>query len=86
MQRVRDIEGLLDLAAVNPGVAKGLKRDPRLVAEMLGVELTEDEATLIAENLDIDLVLEAAETANTMATKVAQGIGLQRLGGESSST
>lgn len=83
-QRIRDLEGLLDFAVANPGVARDLKREPQRVAEMLGVELSEDEAILIAENLDIDLVLEAAETVNTMAQKVAQGIGLERFRGERS--
>lgn len=84
MQRISDLEGLLQFAAVNPGVARELKDDPRRVAGMLGVELTTEEADLIRGNLDIDLVLEAAETVNSMAQKVAQGIGLERFRSESS--
>jgi hypothetical protein len=82
MQRIRDLEGLLEFAVLNPGVARELKRDPQAVASMMGVELTDDEKARIAENLDIDAVLETADAADTMAQKVAQGIGLERFGRE----
>jgi hypothetical protein len=85
MQRIRNLEELLDFAAVNPGLATAMKDDPRSVANMLGVELTDEEARLIGENLDIDLVLQAAEAVDSMAAKVAQGIGLEPFRGESRS-
>jgi hypothetical protein len=76
-------KGLLEFAVLNPGVARELKRDPQAVASMVGGELTDDETARIAENLDIDAVLETADAADTMAQKVAQGIGLERFGRES---
>ncbi|MER5773800.1 hypothetical protein ABT144_05830 [Streptomyces sp. NPDC002039] len=82
MQRIRNLEDLLDFVTYNPGVAKELKKDPRKVAAMLGVELNDSEAELIAANLDIDAVLANAESADSMAAKVAQGVGLSRHQGE----
>ena len=84
MQRVRDLEGLLEFATLNPGVARELKRDPQRVADMMGVQLTDEETARIAENLDIDAVLETAKAADSMAAKAAQDIGLERFGRESS--
>jgi hypothetical protein len=84
MQRIHDLGGLLEFAVLNPGVARELKRDPHRVADMMGVKLTDEEAARVSENLDIDAVLETAEAADSMAAKVAQGIGLERFGRESS--
>jgi hypothetical protein len=78
MERIRDLEGLLAFAAVNPGVARELKRDPRGIAGMMGVELSDEEAGRISENLDLEHMFETAEAADSMAVKVAQGIGLEQ--------
>jgi len=78
MQRIRDLEELLEVAAVNPALATSLKENPRHVARLLGIELSDEEADAISENLDIDMVLQAAEALDSMAMKVAQGIGLER--------
>jgi hypothetical protein len=77
MKRIRNLEDLLEIAAVNPRIAENLKSDSRRVGELLGVDLTDDEAQLIERNLDMDLVLQAAEAVDSMAQKVAQGIGLE---------
>jgi hypothetical protein len=77
MERIRDLEGLLAFAAVNPGVARDLKRDPRGIAGMMGVELSDEEASRISENLNLEDMFETAEAADSMAAKVAQGIGLE---------
>ncbi|MFM9632859.1 hypothetical protein [Streptomyces galilaeus] len=78
MQRIRNLEDLLDFVSYNPGAAKELKKDPRKVAAMLGVELEESEAELIQANLDVDALLANAKSADSMAAKVAQGVGLER--------
>ena len=84
MEHIHDLEGLLEFAIVNPGVARALKRDPRGVAEMMGVVISEEEAARISENLNLEDMFENARTVDTLAAKVAQGIGLGPLGHESS--
>ena len=83
MDRIRDLEGLLDFAIANPGVARALKRDPNGIAEMMGITLSEAEAARISENLNLEDMFENAETVDTLAAKVAQGIGLESFGQES---
>src|SRR5436305_14171283 len=75
--RVRSLEDLLDFVIKNPTIARRLKHDPRSVAEIFGLELSEDEAELIQENMDMEQILSAAEAADSMAQKVASGIGLR---------
>lgn len=77
MQQVNTLEKLLDVVTLNPGMASEIKQDPRKVADMLGVELTNEQVRMIAKTLDLDSVLQTAESANTMAMKVAQGIELK---------
>jgi hypothetical protein len=71
------LEDLLDFVIKNPTVARRLKDDARSVAEIFGLELSEDEAGLIQENMDMEQILSAAEAADSMAQKVASGIGLR---------
>jgi hypothetical protein len=78
MHRIRTLEDLLETAAVNPALARSMKDDPQGVAQSLGIELSDEEARAISENLDIEMVLAAAEAVDSMAAKVAQGIGLER--------
>jgi hypothetical protein len=75
--RVRSLEDLLDFAINNPSVARRLKDDPQAVAEMFEIHLSDDQAALIQENLDLDRVFSAAEAADSMVAKVATGIGLR---------
>lgn len=83
MERIRTLEDVLRLVAVNPELARAIKDDPQKLAASLGVELNDEEAQAISQNLDLDLVLEAAEAVDSMAQKVAQGIGLPRGRGSS---
>jgi hypothetical protein len=74
------VENLTDLFALivkNPTLAKHLKSDPRRVAEMFGVTLTNEEATKISEKLDLNCILSLAKEVDSMAAKVAQGVGIQ---------
>ena len=78
--RVRSVEDLLDFVITNPSVARRLKDDPQAVAEMFEIHLSDDQAALIRENLDLDCVFSAAEAADSMVAKVATGIGLRSEG------
>jgi hypothetical protein len=78
--RVRSIGDLLDFVIQNPSVARRLKDDPRAVAEMFEIHLSEDQVALIRENLDLDQIFSAAEAADSMVAKVATGIGLRSEG------
>lgn len=75
--RVRSLEDLLDFVIKNPSVARRLKDDPQAVAEMFEIRLSDDQAALIRENLDLDQVFSAAQAADSMAAKVANGVGLR---------
>ncbi|HEY7873965.1 MAG TPA: hypothetical protein VIG64_02465 [Actinomycetota bacterium] len=79
---MRTIEDLLAFTLANPSVGRALQEDPQTVAKVFDIELTEEDASQIQANLNVDELAAAAETADTMAQKVAQGIGLIR--GESS--
>jgi len=76
--RVRSLEELLDFVIKNPSVARRLKNDPHAVAEMFEIHLSDDQAALIRENLNLEQVFSAAEAADSMAEKVATGIGLRK--------
>jgi hypothetical protein len=78
--RVRSLEDLLDFVIKNPSVARHLKDDPQTVAEMFAIHLSDDQAALIRENLDMEQIFSAAEMADSMAAKVAGGIGLRSEG------
>jgi hypothetical protein len=75
--RVRSVGDLLDFVIANPSVARRLKDDPQAVAEMFEIRLSDDQAALIRENLDLDQVFSAAQAADSMVAKVATGIGLR---------
>jgi hypothetical protein len=75
--RVRSLEDLLDFIIKNPSFARRLKDDPQAVAEMFEIHLSENQAALIRENLDMECVFSVAEEADSMVAKVATGIGLR---------
>jgi hypothetical protein len=77
MRKVNNLVDLFSLAIANPALARSLKSDPRSVAQMFEVKLTDEEADAVSQRLDIDAILGAATTADSMADKVAQGIGLR---------
>jgi hypothetical protein len=74
---VRSVGDLLDFVIANPSVARRLTDDPQAVAEMFEIRLSDDQAALIRENLDLDQVFSAAQAADSMVAKVATGIGLR---------
>lgn len=74
--KVENLSDLFSLVLQNPKLAKYLKDDPNSVADMFGISLSEAEAKAIRSDLDVNLILAAATEADTMAAKVAQGIGL----------
>jgi hypothetical protein len=74
---IRNLTDLFSLIVKNPTLAKHLKSDPRRVAEMFGVTLSEDEAAKISEKLDLNCILSLAKEVDSMAAKVAQGVGIQ---------
>ena len=76
-QRIVNLQDLLSLVIANPKMAKGLKDDPKKVAEFFGITLTADQAAKIQEKLDVDEILKASKAADSMAAKVAQGMGLK---------
>jgi hypothetical protein len=73
---ISTITDLLELVIANPSMARVLKEDPDRVARMFGVRLTKAEAAKIKAKLDVQKIATAAKTADTMAMKAAQGIGL----------
>lgn len=75
--KIQTINDVIVLAASNPAVARQLKECPSDVAKLLGVELSEGEARLISQNLDIEHLLRFATETDSFAAKVAQGIGLR---------
>jgi hypothetical protein len=77
-EHVRSLEDLLRFVIDNPTVARVLKDDPARVAEIFGIELSQEEQARIRANLDLQGVLDLAQTADSMAAKVAAGIGLPR--------
>lgn len=76
-ETVKNLTDLFSLIVKNPALAKHLKSDPRGVAEMFGVKLSNEEATKISEKLDLNCVLSMAKEVDSMAAKVAQGVGIQ---------
>ena len=76
-ETVTNLSDLFSMIVKNPTLAKHLKSDPRRVAEMFGVKLSEDEAKKIAEKLDLNCILSLAKEVDSMAAKVAQGVGIQ---------
>lgn len=74
---VRDLTDLFSLIVKNPTLAKHLKSDPMRIAEMFGVTLSKEEATKISEKLDLNCILSLAKEVDSMASKVAQGVGIQ---------
>ena len=77
IQTIDNIDDVITLAAKNPNFARQLKDHPSDVAKLLGVALSEKEAELISENLDIEQLLRGATGPDSFAAKVAQGIGLR---------
>jgi len=76
-ESVKNLRDLIGFAAQNPHFAKQLKADPKQVALMFGLELTIEDAEKISANLDIDQLLRFSTDVNSMAAKVAQGVGLR---------
>ena len=74
---VKNLRDLIGFAAQNPGFAKQLKADPQQVARMFGLELATEDAEKITAKLDIDHLLRFATDVDSMAAKVAQGVGLR---------
>jgi hypothetical protein len=76
-ETVTNLTELFALIVKNPTLAKHLKSDPRRVAGMFGVTLSEEEATRISEKLDLNCVLSLAKEVDSMGAKVAQGVGIE---------
>ena len=76
-ETVKNLTDLFSLIVKNPVLAKHLKTDPRRVAEMFGVTLSEEEAAKISEKLDLNCILSLAKEVDSMAAKVAQGVGIE---------
>jgi hypothetical protein len=74
---VTNLTDLFSLIVKNPTLAKHLKSDPMRVAEMFGVKLSNEEATKISEKLDLNCILSLAKEVDSMAAKVAQGVGIR---------
>ena len=74
---VTNLTELFSLIVKNPTLAKHLKSDPMRVAEMFGVTLSKEEASKISEKLDLNCVLSLAKEVDSMAAKVAQGVGIE---------
>ena len=75
--KIQTLNDVIALAARNPALARQLKERPSDVAQLLGVDLSEQEAGLISERLDIEHLLRFATETDSFAAKVAQGIGLR---------
>jgi hypothetical protein len=76
-ETVTNLTDLFSLIVKNPTLAKHLKSDPIRVAEMFGVKLSKEEATKISEKLDLNCILSLAKEVDSMAAKVAQGVGVR---------
>lgn len=76
-ETVKNLTDLFSLIVKNPALAKHLKSDPRRVAEMFGVTLSNEEAAKISEKLDLNCILSLAKEVDSMAAKVAQGVGIR---------
>jgi hypothetical protein len=76
-ETVTNLTDLFSLIVKNPTLAKHLKSDPMRVAEMFGVKLSKEEAAKISEKLDLNCILSLAKEVDSMAAKVAQGVGIR---------
>ena len=79
---VKNLTDLFALIVKNPTLAKHLKADPQRVAEIFGVSLSKEEAAQISQKLDMNAITKFAQEVDSMAAKVAQGVGI-RSGGTS---
>lgn len=77
MSKIHTLTDLFALVLENPNLAKHLKAEPHTIAEMFGIHLSQEEVEKIRVNLDIDAI--EATQLDSMADKVAQGIGLKDL-------
>jgi len=76
-ETVKNLTDLFSLIVKNPALAKHLKSDPKRVAEMFGVTLSNEEANKISEKLDLNCILSMAKEVDSMGAKVAQGVGVR---------